>query len=202
MRNCRIGRFLVFIKYEYLNIDKIIKGCKKGDIKSKEALVELYAPMLMSVCERYCKDKTIAKDALQETFINIFKYIGTYSSKGSFEGWIRRIAVNCSYAFINKIHTVYFIEEENVTFSQLEQIPDVYSDLAEQDLLKLINKLPLNQYLVFNMYVIEGFKHEEIAEILNIGTTTSRSNLSRARSNLIRILQESTIVENKKFLNR
>ena len=77
-----------------LDIDQIIKGCKNNDRKCQDQLVRLFAPKLMAVCIRYCNDSEIAKDALQESFINILKYINTYSGKGSFEGWVRRIAVN------------------------------------------------------------------------------------------------------------
>lgn len=145
----------------------------------------------MAVCTRYCNDREMAKDALQETFINIFKYIDSYAGTGSFEGWIRRIAVNCSYAYLKKNKKVRFYEDITEHKSIESTIPDVYSQLGKEDLLKLIKKLPEGQYIVFNMKIIEGYSHAEIADTLNITASTSRSNLTRARANLITLMKES-----------
>ncbi len=184
-----------------MNIDKLIKGCKSGDRKSQDELVHRFAPTLMAVCMRYCKDENIAKDALQESFINIFKYIKNYSGKGSFEGWIRKIAVNCSYGFINKIRPVYFQEDVDYVVDLHTEIPDIYSELREKELLEMIQKLPRSQYLVFNMKVIEGFSHDEIADILKIGVSTSRSNLARARTSIIKMIESNDIAEQMKIGN-
>jgi len=184
-----------------LNIDRIIRGCKNEDRKSQDELVHKFAPTLMSVCLRYCKDQNLAQDALQETFINIFKYIKNYSGKGSFEGWMRKIAVNCSYGFVNKIRPVYFQEDIDTIVDLQTEIPDIYSRLNEMELLELMQRLPRSQYLVFNMKVIEGFSHEEIADILKIGTSTSRSNLARARMSLIEMIKKNERFENIKVGN-
>jgi len=155
----------------------------------------------MAVCMRYCKDENLAKDALQESFVNIFKYIKNYTGKGSFEGWVRKIAVNCSYGFINKIRPVYFQEDIDNVVDLNTEIPDVYSEMREKELLDIIQKLPKSQYLVFNMKVIEGFSHEEIADILKIGVSTSRSNLTRARTSIIKMIESNDIAEQMKIGN-
>lgn len=174
-----------------MELDKIISGCKGKKRKSQDALVRQYAPLLMAVCIRYCNDREIAKDALQETFINIFKYIDSYAGTGSFEGWMRRIAVNCSYAYLKKIKKVRFHEDISEHKSIVSTIPDVYSQLGKEEVLKLIKKLPKGQYLVFNMKIIEGYSHAEIAKTLNITASTSRSNLTRARANLIALMNKN-----------
>lgn len=174
-----------------MEIEKIIKGCQQNERKSQDRLVHVYAPALMAICIRYCNDSDIAKDALQETFINIFKYIKGYKGQGSFEGWMKRIAVNCTYAFIKKIRPIYFHEDINLHSQIPSNVPDIYSEISKNDLLTLIERLPRNQYLVFNMKVIEGFSHAEIGKILDITASTSRSNLTRARINLIKIMKES-----------
>ncbi len=179
----------------------MIKGCKSGDRKSQDELVHRFAPSLMAVCMRYCKDENLAKDALQESFVNIFKYIKNYTGKGSFEGWVRKIAVNCSYGFINKIRPVYFQEDIDNVVDLNTEIPDVYSEMREKELLDIIQKLPKSQYLVFNMKVIEGFSHEEIADILKIGVSTSRSNLTRARTSIIKMIESNDIAEQIKIGN-
>ena len=179
----------------------MIKGCKSGDRKTQDELVHRFAPTLMAVCMRYCKDENLAKDALQESFVNIFKYIKNYTGKGSFEGWVRKIAVNCSYGFINKIRPVYFQEDIDNVVDLNTEIPDVYSEMREKELLDIIQKLPKSQYLVFNMKVIEGFSHEEIADILKIGVSTSRSNLTRARTSIIKMIESNDIAEQMKIGN-
>ena len=171
-------------------LEILIEGCTSGDRKCQDELVGYYAPVLMGVCLRYCGETELAKDALQETFINIFRYLKGYSGKGSFEGWVRKIAVNCSYRLLNKFNKVYFedgLEQHGAKFNI--EIPEIYSQLGQEELLEFIRQLPQGQYLVFNMYVVEGYNHDEIAEILGIGASTSRSNLARARMNLKRMLK-------------
>lgn len=180
----------------------MIKGCKNNDRKSQDELVYRYAPVLMAICSRYCNDYYLAQDALQETFVNIFKYINNYSGKGSFEGWMKRIAVNCSYAFIKKVKKVDFYEEIELQFHLPSNVPDVYSLLGEDVLLKLIQKLPKNQQLVFNMRVVEGFSHKEIGEVLGITPSTSRSNLVRARLNLLKEIKKSEYIVLPKTISK
>ncbi|MBK8621100.1 MAG: RNA polymerase sigma factor [Saprospiraceae bacterium] len=171
-----------------METERIIQGCKSGDRKCQEALVYMFSPRLLAVCRRYCKDYSLAEDALQETFINAFRYIHTYSGSGSFEGWLRRIAVTKSLEMQNKFFklTMFSLETEtNITESV---IPDVYSTLGEQELALILKKLPENQYIVFNLYVVEGYSHQEIAQLLSIAEGSSRSLLSRARQTLTTLL--------------
>ncbi len=173
-----------------MDINQIIKGCQKGKRSSQDDLVRLFAPRVMAICLRYCKDRDIANDALQETFIKILKYIKNYKGKGSFEGWIRRIAVNASFEMIKKIRQIKFLEEDN-HFNILSTVPDINNELDTQDLMKLIDKLPESQSIVFNLKIIEGYSHEEIAKLLKIKPATSRSNLTRARISMIKLLKAS-----------
>ena len=180
-----------------MGIEAIIQGCKRKDRKAQESLVQEFAPRLFSVCKRYCSQPDTARDALQETFLHIFKYIDDYSHLGSFEGWMRRIAVTASIRTQKKIqwHFAVELEEKNQDITHTE-IPDVYAQLGEEALLELIKSLPKSEYLVFNLYVIEGYSHKEIGEILSISESYSRSALTRARSKLIQKLnQEATALE-------
>lgn len=138
---------------------------------------------------RYTKDKQHAQDALQETFINVFRYLDSYSFEGSFEGWIKRIAVNCSLTFQRKVRPIYYSEEQEIERNGPTIVPDVYSQIGREDLLSLIRELPESYYLVFNMYIIEGYDHKEIGDMLDISASTSRSTLSRARTKLIEIMK-------------
>jgi RNA polymerase sigma factor (sigma-70 family) len=172
-----------------LDESQIIQGCKSGDRRCQEALVHKFAPRLLAVCKRYCSDASLAEDALQETFINIFKYISTYSGSGSFEGWLRRIAVTKSIEINKKFFKVnLFPIEAEINHADVV-IPDVFSTLGEKDIQLLLEQLPKNQYVVFNLFVVEGYSHQEIGEILSVAEGSSRALLSRARSSLISMME-------------
>ena len=142
----------------------------------------------MAICRRYTKDSASAQDALQETFINVFKYLHTYSGKGSFEGWMKRIAVNCSLAFAKKVHPVYFVDDTPASDYEMSEVPDAYSNLGKEEIMRLLKRLPESLYIVFNLVVIEGYNHREVGEMLGITEGSSRGSLSRARAKLIDIL--------------
>ena len=176
-----------------MTTDRLIQRCLAGDKACQSSLVHQYAPRLLAICRRYTGgDNHHAQDALQETFINIFKYLHTYNSSGSFEGWIKRIAVNCCLTFQRKIRPIHFAEESEMERITETVIPDVYSSLGKEALLDLIKELPESYYLVFNLYVIEGYDHSEIGKMLDISASTSRSTLSRARAKLIDTMQRRT----------
>ncbi|MEM9545839.1 MAG: RNA polymerase sigma factor [Bacteroidota bacterium] len=181
-----------------MEIAKIIEGCKAGDSKSQEYLVRKYAPVLLAICKRYTKDQESANDALQEAFINIFKYIKSYTGKGSFEGWLKRIAVNCSITFQKKHFKNY--HEPDILHDSVHhcEIPKVYSSLGKEEILSLLNELPRSLYIVFNMAVIEGYNHKEISETLGISEGTSRASLSRARARVIEIIKQRQEKENQR----
>lgn len=183
---------------EYLDI---IEGCKQGNASAQSRLVKTFAPRLMAICIRYTKDRNHAQDALQETFVNVFKYINSYKGNGSFEGWLKRIAVNCSITFQKKIRPIHFADEMEMDRVSQAQIPDIYSTLGKEDILKLLDRLPKSYHVVFNLNVIEGYNHQEIGDILNITASTSRATLSRARAKLIEIMQEEGQVRNHRLLS-
>lgn len=174
----------------------IILGCQKGEAKSQAALVKKYAGILMPVCRRYAPDNAIAHDALQDCFVNIFKYIKGYTGKGNFEGWMKRIAVNCALAYHKKKQ--YYTEIDNVV-THPSVGPSVYAEMGEREILEVLKKLPKGCYIVFNMYVIDGYSHREIAEELGISESSSRSQLKRARERIIRILEQQKKTEHKKI---
>ena len=173
-----------------MDIEDIIKGCKEGNRKCQDALVQKFAPGLLALCSRYTSDRELAKDALQECFINAFKYIQGYEGKGSFEGWLKRIAVTSTLTLHRKYHKIYFSEESESDNYKNAVFPDVYSDLGIEEIKELISELPESQYVVFNMNVVEGFIHSEIAEILGITESTSRSMLCKARNRLIGLINK------------
>ena len=162
----------------------LIANCQRGDKQSQYLLVERYSGMLMTVCRRYARDEAMARDVLQESLILIFLNIKKYKPTGSFEGWMRRITINCSLQWIGKSY--FKNESPTVEFEEKRgQEPVVFGQLAEEEIIRNIQNLPDGYRAVLNLFIIEGMSHKEIAKILNISEGTSRSQLLRAKKRLI-----------------
>lgn len=148
---------------------------------SQSRLYETFAPKMLGVCLRYTENRQEAEEILHEGFLRVFKYIDTYRGEGCFEGWIRKIMVNCAInAFKRsiKLYPVSSIEDVELVDSDYE----VFQKMERKELLVHVQNLPPAYRLVFNLYVFEGFKHREIAEVLKISEGTSKSNLYDARA--------------------
>ena len=158
----------------------IISDCIAGNQKAMAKLYHLFAPKMFGVCLRYAKDATEAEDNLQDGFIKVFNSLKTFRHDGSLEGWIRRIMVNVSLEKIRKQHWLYPVEDVSV-YDSINLSDDVIAKISANDLMKIIQELPPRYRLVFNLYVIEGFSHQEIAQEMKITQGTSKSNLARAR---------------------
>lgn len=159
---------------------ELIKGCIKRDAKSQRMLFDQYSGIMMTVCRRYSNDQKEAEDLLQESFIKVFSHISQYRFEGSLEGWIKRIVVNTALRVLKskKIHFSAINEDTHETQSIDSQ---ALTNLNADELLKLIDNLPEGYRIVFNLYALEGYDHNEIAKLLNINPGTSRSQLSKAR---------------------
>jgi len=168
----------------------IISDCIDGSRKAQSMLYHQFAPKMFGVCLRYAKDATEAEDNMQEGFIKVFTNLKNFRHDGSLEGWIRRIMINVSLEMIRKQHLLYPVEDvaiyDSVNFSD-----DVIAKIAADDLMKLIQQLPPRYRLVFNLYVIEGMSHQEIAKEMSITQGTSKSNLARAREILKKKVHEN-----------
>lgn len=137
----------------------------------------------MTVCRRYAKNTADAEDILQDGFIRLFQHLHQYRSKGSFEGWMRKIFVNCAL----KKYSLKRFEKEQTGIEHVAPMtidPGIIETLSEKELIKLIQELPEGYRIVFNMYVIEGYSHREIAKTLQINEATSRTQLLKARKQL------------------
>lgn len=182
-----------------MDIVDIIAGCKKGDKKCQDALVREYAGVLMAICYRYTKDRVVAQDALQETFINTFKYFHSYNGKGSFDGWIKRIAVNCSLTFMKKLRAAHYADEIDDRLHAKTTVPEVYSTMGKAEVLELLKELPHSMYTIFNLIIIEGYNHADVSKMLDISERTSRATLSRARARLIEIMKREETLETQRI---
>ena len=158
----------------------LIEGCIRGDRKMQYELYERFASKMYGVCLRYAANAEEAEDILQEGFIKVFKKISSYRGDGSFEGWIRRIFVNTAIEHFRRKSYLQPISEHEENTIEGKYI-SVLDNLAEKDIIKLIQQLSPGYRTVFNMYVIEGYTHKQIGEALNISEGTSKSQLSRAK---------------------
>ena len=158
----------------------LIQGCISQNRQMQEQLYQRYSPKMYAVCLRYAASADDAKDLLQEGFIKIFKNLSKYRGDGSFEGWIRKIFVNTCIEHFRKKANLYNVSEvQEITVEDKEWT--VLDRLAEQDIINMIHDLSPGYRTVFNMHVIEGYSHKEIAEILGINEGTSKSQLARAK---------------------
>lgn len=161
-----------------MSIEQLIIDCKNNDLKAQEQLYRQYAPKLFSVCLKYSRNYTDAQDNLQDGFILIFEKIHSFSFKGSFDGWLKRVMINHILQLYRKETFLSLVNEEII---ETEDVIIEEETVSLDFLMKIIQELPERYRLVFNLFAIDGYSHQEISELLNINIGTSKSNLSRAR---------------------
>jgi RNA polymerase sigma-70 factor (ECF subfamily) len=171
-----------------LALNELIEKCKREEIKAQGELYTLFSSKLYSVCLKYSRNAVEAQDNLQDAFLTIFKNIGQYKHKGSFEGWMKRITVNTVLQKYRKERFFEIVNENQIEDPEIEIEED---SLSLDFLLKLIQELPDRYRLVFNLYVLDDYSHQEVAEMLEITVGTSKSNLARARMILKNKIEES-----------
>lgn len=180
-----------------MSLEQLIENCKHNDTKAQGKLYKLFASKLFSVCLKYSKNYAEAEDNLQDAFLTIFDKIEQFRHKGSFEGWMKRITINTvlqRYRNEKIFGILNDIEAEDVEVD----IPD--DDIDLDYLLKLVQNLPDRYRLVFNLYVLDGYSHKEIADMLEITTGTSKSNLARARQILKTNIEQHRTTQQMKTL--
>lgn len=161
-----------------MSLKQLIQNCKKRDIRSQSEIYQLFAGKLFALCLKYSKTKQEAEDNLQDAFITIFKKIDQFKHIGSFEGWMKRIVINTALQSYREKKVLNLVEEN---YPDEVEVEVNESDLSLDFLLKIIQELPERYRMVFNLYVLDGFSHKEIASLMGIAEGTSKSNLSRAR---------------------
>lgn len=177
--------------------ESLIAGCLRKQRKAQQELYDWLAPKMLGLCRRYIYDSNEAEFVMITGFIKVFNKIDQFSGDGSFEGWVRRIMVNESLLYIRKHKNMYI--EVDIDYADREPNYNLASsNLEANDLVKLINNLPIGYRTVFNMYAIEGYSHKEIAKSLDIAVNTSKSQLSRARKMLqAELLKKERLWEEK-----
>ncbi len=178
-----------------MNEEQLVNKCLEKDTLAQKQLFEYYSKRMMGVCLRYSKDSEEAQDVLQMGFIKVFEKLDMYNHNGSLEGWIRKIIVNTALDNIRKNKKMMNnVEIDKVDYQLHNYNENAIDALSAQDLLKVIQNMPTGFKTVFNMYVIEGYSHKEIAAELNISVNTSKSQFSRARAYLQKILLKEKVI--------
>lgn len=175
----------------YTSEDQLIEGCKKNEPTAQKMLFDQYAAQMLGICRRYINNTHDAECIMIEGFTKTFEAISKFRNEGSFEGWLKRIMINCCLGYLRKNKSLSLqveISEAGALYD--ETIGDA---LEKEDLLKMIDRLPTGYRTVFNLFAIEGYSHMEIAEELNITVSTSKSQLNRARNLLQRFIQETVV---------
>lgn len=171
-----------------MNTEKLIKLAIKNKRIAQKEIYDTYSPAAFAIIRRYVKCEFEAEDVLVETFMKVFENLHTFRNKGSFEGWINKIAVRESLMWLrrNKVLNM-FIEADNIKIADSVEIG---SKLEFEDLLKILDLLPPGYRTVFNLYEIEGYTHSEIAEMLEISVNTSKSQLRLAKQRLRKLIND------------
>ena len=161
-----------------MSLEQLILDCQNNSIRAQEQLYKLFASKLFAVCLKYSRNRADAEDNLQDGFLLIFRKIGQYQFKGSFEGWAKRVMVN---NVLQKYRSegVFELVNENIPDEAELELDD--ESITMDFLVSIIQQLPDRYRMVFNLYVMDGYSHKEIAEMLDITDGTSKSNLARAR---------------------
>ena len=174
------------------NYDSLISKVKNDNRRAQHEMFELFAPKMLSVCRQYLKSTDRAEEVMLMGFMKVFKNLNSYKSEGSFEGWIRRIMVNESISELRREKKFQFKDETHIENS-MEHVTYIHSELEVAEIQKIIDSLPEGYKTVFVLYVVDGYKHSEIAELLEVTESTSKSQLFKAR----KMLQDRIKKQNK-----
>ncbi len=173
-----------------LDEHQLVKGCLKGDRNYQRALYEKYKVPMFRLCLRYASDQAEAEDLLQEGFIKAFTDLHQFSHKGAFGGWLRKVILNVALQHVRKKQRAFQVKELESAIHYFPTDENILADLHAEALTKLIQNLPPGYRAVFNLFVVEGYSHQEIAELLGIEEGTSKSQLSKAKATLRTMIEK------------
>ncbi len=187
---------------------EIIEGCIKGDSKCQQIIYQKFYGKMLGACMRYSKNREEARDILQDGFLKVFTNIKLYSGRGSFEGWIRKVIINTALDYIRKSKQLiqyadsdYVDENAEDPSTTLrvtnEEDNNEYTNISTNEIMEAVQQLPAAYRTVFNLFVVDGFSHAEIAEQLGIHIGTSKSNLSKAKMHLKKTLAHTVKMERR-----
>lgn len=173
------------------DLEKILEGCKKNDRSAQAGLYKLLAPKLLGLCIRYLQDRNEAEDAMQDAFVKIFTHMTSFKGSGSFEGWAKRIAVNTALTALKARNRLSF-ERHTEAMEDISIAEEEPMALSSADIMAFMKALPVGYRTIINLFLVEEFSHKEIAEKLAITESTSRSQYTRARQALMKLIKDKT----------
>jgi RNA polymerase sigma-70 factor (ECF subfamily) len=186
------------LKVQECSDSDLIEGCLKGKELHQEVLYKRYFSFAMSVCIRYTKDRNAAMENINDSYMKVLDNLGDYDSSKSFKAWYSRILVNTSIDnYRRNLKHLSAISVDNIADTE-EKEPDIDIELSVKDILKLFSQLPENYKITFNLFEIEGYSHEEIGKLLGVTTSTSRSNLARAKKMIREIYKKEFNIVDKR----
>lgn len=181
-------KYKIIIGSLTLNTEQLLENCLTGDRKAEQVLYDRYAPVMLGICRRYISQLQDAEDVMMEGFLKIFLNLRQFDHRGSFEGWMKRIMINESLMWLRKRKLIQVEMDEKII--PLEEAPDTrHWNLTESDIIPLLDRLPEGYRTVFNLFVIEEYKHREIAELMGISINTSKSQLILAKKKMKQLLE-------------
>lgn len=172
------------------SLERLAAACQDGDRRAQKQLFDALSPRMMALCLRYMGSREEAEDVLQEGFITLFTKIDSYQGAGSFEGWARRIFVNTALMHLRRTDALGLSDDIEQAHGLFTQEATPVQKMGYRDLMRMISTLPADARTVFNMYVVEGYSHKEIAKELGCTEATSRSKLQRARIRLQEMMKQ------------
>lgn len=176
----------------YRNEKQLIKKAISGNPDAQQRLYTIHASKMLGVCRQYIKDVHFAEDVMVNGFLKVFTHLETFKFQGSFEGWVRRIMIRESISYLRKQQFVVYDDE--VCEKHVQQTNMQTTDLDTEHIQLLIDALPQGYKMVFVLYTVEGYKHQEIADMLSITESTSKSQLFKARKILQEKLEQQNII--------
>ncbi len=180
-------------------LEHIIKGCVKANRESQKAFYQLYYGFATAICMRYCKSKDDSMEVVNEGFMKIYRELPRFNPRydnyeASLKGWMKSIFVNTAIDNFRKNNKNYLVTDLEESHFDMEDVGDSAIDkMSYKEIMDLVNQLSPVYKTIFNLFVIDGFKHEEIASQLNISVGTSKSNLSKAKANIQKMLRDAAI---------
>jgi RNA polymerase sigma-70 factor (ECF subfamily) len=161
---------------------ELLNGCLKQDIKIQNLVYKTYGPKVFGICKRYLKNRELAEEVTMNSFLNVYQKCSQFKKQGSFEGWILKTAVNCCLMELRKNNLQF--DDKTPDKTETLSLNETENQFENEDIEKMLAILPDSARIIFNLYAIEGYKHKEIAEKLNIAEGTSKSQLNYAREKL------------------
>jgi RNA polymerase sigma-70 factor (ECF subfamily) len=167
----------------------LIDRLREQDRAAQKQLYERYSPLMFSVCRRYLRSREDAEEALVSGFFKVYSQIDTYTGMGSFEGWMRRIVANEALMMLRKTQKLVFPGDDSHLDLNQPDTTSIEAEISAREILEVLDQLPNGYRTVFNLYVLEGFKHQEIADMLGVSINTSKSQLILAKEKLRNLLK-------------